>query len=341
MTTWEIKSLAGDLSKVQQRRIRWYNRALEKAAVSNVPKPKDSGYHVKAAIGPIKSHFLPGGNVEHGDHSGLHSEECSVGAYFSRTNGRLDAFGQPILALVAGTPGNPATPCGNCRDILLEVFGPELEIVSGAPEGGIAIVAPLSAYLSEHADPIKDIEQEMSDHAFRILEDGKSIEYDPYSSPESLAKTPHYYASITVCFQPTGFPKTQRARTGSLGAIYLDCEYHPVYPLLNAILGLVRRPMKRVCLRHIVVVSSGEEALPPHVFYRDRQHLLGYHLRCEAVLGEESDPPVYLFRVSDKKIVGAWETSVKQWLPHPFSPKNFGVEFMKHFCTYCRSKENP
>lgn len=335
MTNWEFKSFTGDLSKAQQKRAKWYAKALEKANGSSVAQPIFSGYHVKTAIGPVKSRFYTAGNIEYGDRKALHAEECAVGAYFSRTNGRLDSFQPPILALIAGSPGNPATPCGNCRDILLQAFGPKLEIVSGAPEGGVAIVATLEQYLFVNFTTISaSVTEEIQKLTEKAWHCGEKSERDAYSSAASLAAFPHYRVSIKYDCCSWNTEKRFTGTSGGNGSLGLGCEYHPLYPIRDALRALERTQIKRVQLQKVVIVANGDPYTPPHVPYRDRQHLLEFHLAS----GKEGKPEIYLFRTKNKKIVGAWQTDHQEWLPMPFSPTNFGKEFMTGFRAYHKRK---
>jgi hypothetical protein len=78
----------------------------------------------------------------------------------------------------------------------------------------------------------------------------------------------------------------------------------------------------------------------PHVMYKDRQHLLELNLEGELVSGKEVDPPVYLinYDVFRYQPVKAWQTSVKEWLPFPFSPLNLGSDFVKYLTTYFQAQ---
>jgi cytidine deaminase len=345
MNNWTLFALKGidgnggpiltDLSTEQKLRVKSYLRALATAATSNVPQPIFSDYYVRAAVGPVGGKFIRCGNIEYGDRQSLHAEECAVAAYASRTNSREQPQ-RPILALVSGQPGETADPCGNCRDILLQAFGPTLEIVSGAPEGGKAIVSTLGMYLSEQFAPVKKV----FDPVTQLVKTLSAVqsENDPYSTVESLFTTPHYRAALTTKFLPAGFPNGLRARTGSVGAIDLGCDYHPLYPIRDAIRGIERRELRGLRLRYVVVSSHGPDD-PPHVFYLDRQHLLEFQLRLEAAGGYESNPAVLLFKTTeDGMIIQGWKTTVKKWYPLPFSPKNFGPEFMSRYTAYYQKK---
>jgi len=68
--------------------------------------------------------------------------------------------------------------------------------------------------------------------------------------------------------------------------------------------------------------------------YKDRQHLLELNFQQECVSGQPSDPPIYLVMyerdAKGPKIRTVFKTSVKKWLPFPFSPANFGDEFVQN-----------
>lgn len=342
MTTREFKSLAGvkdgkpvlgDLSKKQCERVKSYARALEKAGNSAVAKPKFSDYHVRAAIGPVKSRFYPAGNIEYGDRKALHAEECAVAAYFSRTNGQMDAFQLPILALVAGSPGSPATPCGNCRDILLDAFGPDLEIVSGSPDGGVAIVCKLQDYLFDNPTRMIALDDEPEirmSFDFLNAQKRKVVTSDPYGPP--AIEINRQYAALILAHNGEDDPKI------FFGGRQLFCDYHPLYPIRDALRQLEhwQTPM----IQFVTVIADQKKSdQPPHVPYCDRQHLMEIHLRGEVLDGRhEWDPRVYLVNANHACPAVAWKTSVKQWLPHPFSPANFGPEFMDHFIAYHQNK---
>src|SRR3989344_7066743 len=75
-----------------------------------------------------------------------------------------------------------------------------------------------------------------------------------------------------------------------VGALDLMCEYHPIYPLRDAIRDARRK--KDVRFGSVVIVGQDtSEALsdiPPHVMYKDRQHLMEANLRQELIDGIET-----------------------------------------------------
>lgn len=325
MNKWTLSALKGvdengcatltDLSKEQLRRVKSYQRALQTACGSN--------YAVRAAIGPVNGKFIRCGKLAYGNREADHAEQCAVHAYLSRTNGLGHGQQRPILALVDGEPGKAAGPCGNCRDILRAVFSPELEIVSGAPGGGTAIVATLGQYLFDAFLPCTNATDRVKE-ILKLLAGNLAIEHDSYSSQASLERMPHYRAGMTITIQHVGFSKDQKFKTGSVGAIDLSYDGHPLYPIRDAIRGAERPQYHIVDLWHVVVSVRGPGGVPD-IPYRDRHDLLEFQLRLEAAGDFKSDPQVLLCRTTETgEIIQAWKTTVKQWYPFPSARKTSG-----------------
>lgn len=322
------------LRKGQKDRRGQYTAILRTAAESEVPSPIFSGYSVRAAIGPVDDEILVAGNVEYGIGHGLHAEECVVAAYRSRRNGKRERR-RLVIALIAGEENNPATPCGNCRDILLAQFGsrPELvEIVSGAETGGAAIVTPLSQYFFNAFAPAEDTTPiESLEGLIRAgLIEGKRRENIP---PYMERYTPEPYTAIIGT--TTGASDAETLMTiHSIGGLDLDAAFHPIYPLEDAIRDAVRKQSGRR-LQYAVIVAGGEAATPPHVPYRERQRLAEFQTIGELTTqGGPLDPPIFLIRVKNETITRVWRTSTKAWLPLPFTPKNFGAKALSSIVGY-------
>lgn len=305
-----------DLFPGQKARIRRYIKTLLAAKHSVVAKPFFSNYFVKASIGAANGAPVPAGNIEYGLCQALHGEESAVAAFRSRYGkGGKDI----VLGFTGGTPGNIPAPCGNCRDIMLDTLGSDFEIVSGADDGGVAIVAKMSQYLFEdyrsgHEDEVFAISIE---HAVKECE---SLANDAYS-PKNVYPERNYCAVVVT------------DSTRYFGAHDIMCDYHPIYALRDAI-----RQARRAndsFLRYVVVICRNANGRPPYVMYKDRQHLAEFNLQGELLRGEEKDPPVFLAAYnSQNRMSRIWCTSVKQWLPFAFTPHAFGPEFIKHLAAY-------
>ncbi len=351
MPTWEFKTIRriGNgkvefvaLSEAQRGRMDSYQEALERAASSNVANPPFSNYFVKESIGVQDSPwpFMKAGNIEYGWCQAIHGEESAVAAF--RT-----IYGRPrtphkglVLGIIAGNPEHIANPCGNCRDIMLEDLGEDFEIVTGSAEGGLAVVVKMSNYLFD--PPIArdldygDLRSEFDHKLRRVVNHAHRLENDAYA-PGTVHPERRYFAMIDTI--------------GGVfyGAHDVMCEYHPIYALRDAVRQARRDRSARI--KEVVIAGpSAGDGIPPHVMYKDRQHLMELNLQGELMAGKEHDPPVHLLTYDEKQfqphnalfggaLLAAWTTSVKEWLPFPFSPRNFGDEFIKHLTGYYKKKD--
>lgn len=343
MTGWEFKAVQkhpsgnwplSHISWDQQSRVHLYKKVLEVAKRSQVPYPQFSRYFCRESIGYRKIHEA--GNIEYGFCCALHGE-VSGGAVLRASSGEPRGIDdQLVMGIIAddSEAGKPANPCGDCRDSMLDVFGPKLEIVSGPADGGVAVVAKLSDYLFDgftSFQPGKEwldlFRQEILDTLYR----GEQYAYDGYS-PMDVHPERKYYACIVG--------KSEH----HIGALDLMCDYHPIYPLRDAIRQA--RRVRDLYFGPVFIVgqdTSSELAnVPPHVMYKDRQHLMEFNLGQELLEDKECDPPVILVRLKQTpagiEISRVWQTSVKEWLPFPFSPRNFGPEFVSGFTQYLKSR---
>ncbi len=346
MAKWELRTIEkrnGEvkfvpLSEEQLTRVHAYERALEVAAESQVANPPFSKYFVKESIGAPFNPFMAAGNIEYGWCQALHGEESAVAA-FRTMYGRSLGEPQPILGIIAGNPERIANPCGNCRDIMLEDLGKDFEVVSAAAEGGMAVVVKMSDYLFDR--PVardldfEDLRQEFDHKLRRLVNHAHRMENDAYS-PGTVHPERRYFAMIEA--------------VGGVhcGAHDVMCEYHPIYALRDAV-RQARRERNSHIKEVVIAGPSAGEGIIPHVMYKDRQHLLELNLQGELMAGKECDPPVHLLTYDEKQfrhatlfsgaLVGAWTTSVKEWLPFPFSPANFGPEFLEHLKKYYERKD--
>ncbi len=334
MVDWNFKALRPaddhdglelvDLLKEQSQRVNQYKVALRKANSSDVARPIFSKYFVKGSVGSGSTYNVATGNVEYGFCQSLHGEEFAVAAFLSHFGRKR--MGGEVLGLIAGSPGNIATPCGNCRDILLDNFGPDLEIVSGAAEGGVAVVAKLSQYLCDAFESIgmdeADTMISVMEKAEAALKSGEALANDAYS-PADVHPERKYCALVVT------------KHSEYLGAHDVMCDYHPIYALRDAVRQA--RRAHDASVRLVIVVGRGQADRPPHVMYKDRQHLMELCVQGGLIEGLQADAPVYLVSVDKERVYqSVWRTSVKQWLPFPFSPRNFGPEFIEKLTAYYR-----
>lgn len=311
-----------------------YKDVLRSAAESQCASPIYSGFHVKGSIHiPGAGHASQSGNIEYGHHQALHLEEAAVAALASRFN-TSEHREPPVLAIIAGHGKgglkNLTMPCGNCRDILRDTVGEHCAIVSGNTDGGVAVVAELADALFDCYRPVPlgkiDV---MPDVIHRLMRDGERLAKNPHHAPDK-APLRNYFASIMTGTGDVG------AYGPYVGAIQVGADYHPVYPAEVALLRMefARDPY----IRSVIIAAEGDGKYPPDVMYRDRQALLGAAIEHEHLTGKRHDPMVRLFTVKDGAITGAWKTSVEEWLPLPFSSRNFGKESEARHAAYFKKR---
>lgn len=312
-----------DLSSAQKERINKYTEALEIAAKSVVANPPFSNYFVKESIGLVSDEMVPAGNIEYGICQALHGEESAVAAFRARY-GRIHTE-EIVLGIVAGNPGNIATPCGNCRDIMLEDLGQNFEIVSGTADGGTAVVANMSHYLFSdfRSSAVADVSPDTLEKIKVAIRQGAVLINDAYS-PKSIHPERRYHALVNT------------RSSNYVGARDVMCEYHPIYALRDAI-----RQARRAndpFVQSVIIVCEDFGGGVPHVMYKDRQHLVELNLQAELLTRKENDPPVFLATYDNQEqVVGAWQTSVKEWIPLVFTPRNFGPEFIEYLTGYFKN----
>ncbi len=313
-----------DLSPAQKARVKKYTEVLVVAAKSAVANPPFSNYFVKVGVGTVNKKMLPGGNIEYGICQALHGEESAVAAFRSRY-GR-EKVGEAVLGIIDASPGNITTPCGNCRDIMLEDLGADFEIVSGAAEGGVAIVINMSQYLFSkfRSLDIDNVPADVLKKMTATMRQGARLVNDAYS-PKNVHPERRYHALITT--HDYDF----------VGARDVMCDYHPIYALRDA-----TRQARRAndpFVQSVIIVCEDFGGGAPQVMYKDRQHLLELNLQAELLTGKENDPSVTLATYNaQRQVTAAWQTSVKEWIPFPFIPREFGQEFIENLTNYFQSQ---
>lgn len=320
------------LREAQVLKILSYVEALAVANNSLVPNPLFSDYFVKGSIGIVGGRFLPAGNIEYGVMQALHCEECAVAAF--RAHYGWDVKGEIVFGFASSKKeiNTPPTCCGNCRDIMIDALGTDFEFVSGGLETEEAAISSMKSLLFNSPKRVElpaDIcgfnfrRDELQLLVHRVLENEKVLANDAYS-PINVFPERHYSVAIV-----------SSGDTYS-GAIDGMCEYHPIYPMRDAVREARRHNFPSI--KFVVVVHDEKLSVgPPHVMYKDRQHLLEMNLQWELLSCEEHDPPVLLVNHRNGVLTSVWQTSAKEWLPFPFTPRNFGKEFVEHLTSYYRS----
>lgn len=311
-----------DLSDEQWEKRKLYENLL---AYANIAKtsPLQSNYHVKEAALLSNGLLVHGGNIEYSLTRAIHGEESLIANALQ--HGLTKENKIELIAIVVGEPGNVATPCGNCRDLLRQYVDMNVELVCGSPKGGIAKVMPLSAY---YFDNYKKLEAESL-----ILDIQKYgvIEYSAHPLRKAIEKAYNIYT-------------TEEDKKKNYGAYFLfdneiisgkyigDAAYHPILPLTSAIATFENSGLWKSDIKHVHGLMLGALDNIPDVKYIERQHLQEFAQK-NSVLGMKYPLPVYLIKFkknseinSNWKIDEIYVTDSKEWLPYSFGPLNLGLE---------------
>jgi cytidine deaminase len=90
-----------------------------------------SNYHVGAALLTADDHLVTGCNVENGSY-GL--SMCAERNAIFRAVAEFGKDCQPRVMAVVLENGDPISPCGACRQVMME-FNPDMVVVFRAPDG--------------------------------------------------------------------------------------------------------------------------------------------------------------------------------------------------------------
>lgn len=327
MKNWEFKNILvrvdgklffTELSEEQKKIIPDYIEALRTALSSDVPRPPFSNYLCKESIGSIDGLKLAAGNMEYGVCEAIHGETAAAAAFrsFYRRKGENQKL---VLGIAADQLGEVPALCGDCRDLLLDEFGPYFEIVSGILDGGLATVINMRNYLFFDFERINGncVNRTILGYFEKIRDHKKTknIEHDVYSS--NIHPERKYYVMIDTSIGEY------------FGALDVMCDYHPIYPLRDAI-RQVRRENSSFAIKSVhILFENLKDGVLPHVMYRDRQHLLELNAQAEQFCQKEMNPPVFLFDSQGGQLVSMYKTTVKQWLPFAFVPQAFSNNFQK------------
>lgn len=341
MPKWELMRLVitknGEhslrpLTKVERVMAPYYLMLLTRASEAKSGNPIFSGYHVKGCVGAGELAIAQSENVESGNCDSLHLEVAVIAALASRQNS-IENPVTPALVILAGhksgTPKRFAMPCGGCRDFLRDTVGEDCILICGTSDGGTAVIATLADVLFEDYArvPLSKIDV-LNISITQTIREGEALMDNPSHDP---LKCPlrNYFVSIA-----TG----ESAVTDRMyfGAMSNEEDFHPIYPVEDAVRAM--RRAKDPYIKSVMIVAEGDGTMPPSVMYRDRQRLLGAAIRRAILTGKHYDPTVRLFTHTKGTITGAWKTSAAEWLPLPFSPRNFGPKFLADYTVYLKKK---
>ena len=270
--------------------------------------PNQSGFQVRAAGITENGDIITGGNKEN-SHSDayVHGETAVV----SRIR---DEYGKmPIKAIGFYKEGNNITqsdisPCGACRDVLIQQTSPNLLLMSGNKNK--VVVLKLKDFIFENFHQIKpeDLDKTGTDEALIALRRGISSYL-----PENLKKEIY---GVSIVDQ-----NGEQYR----GSLYTNSGYDAITPGLAAVQTWNNSGVKkRADIDKIVIVSRSNKLSP---FYRDRQALSELADITRLKTNRETGVRVELIELDEfDKIKRAFSTNTDEWMPLPFSARSFGMD---------------
>jgi cytidine deaminase len=268
--------------------------------------PSQSGFYVRTGALTESGLIITGGNIEYALSDAFVHGETSVIAGTLAKKGKED----PIKAIGFYSPDaaeNPPSPCGNCRDVIHEHCDPDLVLLTGSEKR--MSLTPFKEYLFDSFAEVDPNSLEAVGHSDAALALNQALStYLPDSMKSKL------YGAALV----TEGGNTYR------GSFYSNAAYDSSPPLFNAI-QTWRNTDSDLSLSKVVIASSKDIADPS---YRDRQALLEFDEAIMLATGRKKSLPIELvtFDPNNKQVINAAMTDSREWIPHPFSPKDFGMD---------------
>lgn len=305
---WDpIRNESLSLSRELQRK---YITLIHRAKEAKV-FPDQSEFPVRSSASTKSGKIITGGNAESGFSDTITHGETSLTAVALAKYGKEDPIDTICFYDLQTVEKTYASPCGDCRDKTLYYWGRDLTFLQGNEK--LITVSKLSDYLYDgftainptELNPIGRIE------AFRALNQSVDVYLPAY------LKKKLYGAAII----------SKRGEKWAAG-LYTNAGYDSSSPILNSVI-MWRYNNPDVQLDKLVVVGYD---FVPSPLYRDRQAFLELDESTSLVTGRQKPLPVELISIDSNAnsssvgyVDGAWVTDSRQWLPYPFSPRDFGM----------------
>jgi cytidine deaminase len=306
------ESPVSELSDADRLMCLWLVRQAREARAN----PTQSGYFVRTAAITEDGTLYTGGNKEDSlEEAFVHGEEAVVSGLYDRTD-------SPIKALAwyhnnekgdhVTTPGDIGSPCGHCRDVMLDYCSPNMFILNGNETG--VVYLRLRDYLFERYRELdnRELDRDSATAAARAIDHG----VEGYL-PDAMKKK--MYGAVLVSEDGNMWP----------GAHFTNAAFDAAPPVFNALqywrnyILSGKGTERDLHLTKLVIAGRGDSI--PHVLYRDRQVMLEEDEVLRQYRGDNTPLEVQIIQLEGQGAT-AYQTNVVEWLPFPFSPKAFGME---------------
>lgn len=285
-------------------------------AASNAnTNPYQSDFHVRAAALDEFGNTATGGNRERTlSYAWVHGETSAIDNLRQR-------FGDTAIKVISfyNESRNIAelsntSPCGPCRDTLLQEASPGTFITEGNED--IISVSRLQDFLKDDFAPISILETDLDSVA-----DGEIARF--FSDYE--------YLPDELLAQVYGVVLLDRDGNRWRGGLSTTAGYDEVSPGYAATItykNSLRAETAYPDLDRITVVRRYD--LPTNIEYRDRQALLELDEVLMKKHGRTEHLPVDLVHIDDAGPIEAVRTNTLEWLPRPFSAAALGLPIPEH-----------
>jgi len=262
--------------------------------------PSQSGYYVRTAGITENGDIVTGGNKENSLSDAYVHGETAVISHIRDVYGKV-----PIKAIGFYKEGNiteeDISPCGACRDVLIQQTSPDLLLMSGNTNKIVVLKLKDFTFDNFHRINPTDIDAIGLKEALIAL--NKSVSF---YIPENL-KRKVYGVSIV-----------DQNGNNFRGGLYTNCGYDAITPGLAAVQTWNNSDQEKTGINKIVI--TGRNILPSP-YYRDRQALLEL-----SEVTYQNNVRVELINLDNlDNIQEVAITDTTEWLPRPFSAGNFGM----------------
>jgi len=338
MSEWNLSGVKFEGDKTEQVPLTGLNvtkqhetkTAIFAAFRSNLADPQQSKYIVGGSIGYFGEQKLPAGNTEYGLATADHMEQRAKTTH-EFNQGRIGFDKPAVMAIVVGSEGGYAGSCGNCRDVLRDTPGAieHLTMVDAFREGGSAIVFSFKDLLVDSYPQKAKVTQDEETAINKAIKETAHprTSFDVYGKSPLVARRTYALQINTDEGDHTWGPNTDHAFHTTTAA---------------EVAQIMMRQDGNPFFHRAVFVGAETDGSPPDVLYRDRQTLSTMNLDQELLIGQEFNPDILLATYDkNKNISTVWETRLKDMLPLPFTPRNFGPEFMEYLKNEVRKYYEP
>lgn len=286
--------------KLNDKEIEMCSKLISKAKTA-FADPSQSGYFVQAAGVTENDDMVAGGNKENSSSDAFVHGETAVISHIRDIYGKT-----PIKAIGFYKDGHDITekdisPCGACRDVLVQQTSPDLLLMSGNQNKIVVLKLKDFIFDDFHRISSTDLDGVGLKEATIALYKGVDVYL-----PEYL-KRKVYGVSIV-----------DQNSNNFRGSLYTNSGYDAITPGLAAVQTWNNSEIDKTNINKIVIV--GRNALPSP-YYRDRQALLEL-----TEITYQNSVRVELISLDNfDNIQEVATTNTTEWLPRPFSAGNFGM----------------